>query len=454
MVRESHLARGDTGVGLSNTETIKRVDELTTGGGWDSRRYLNEELRRWGDYRGWRSELGPFVVDLARISYLSAERFLEHIHEPLRNNPDFDIKSYGDTSMSIYEELGRNVGDYYTRSYPYVVGEGIDPEKFPDFKGLSPEEFHDFIQKCGVDGGREFARWMADASIAVLSAGGNLEEFEAFALKIREKGGAKLIKPLAQNAGEITLARRQEVFFQDFEELTLNSIDTLGEDATYWLLRALPTLITKHKVNPFDFVHDMEEIAAKYGQITVRQYLGGLCKNLKTLGDAKEEDAQERLDAARDAYQELIDACGKTASSFFAFRGLDLSSVAALQINQKSIAQLKRRARPKVFHATAWFGSKIETLEFTTLLGLVATYAEQYGAEQAVKELQYAAGAIRNGGFVAGFPIPHSTRYDYGAADFDGDTRGEEWEPDVSGIENEVDLLEGRQYRLPDFKVE
>lgn len=340
------------------------------------------------------------------------------------------------------------MGDYYTRSYPYVVGVGIDPEKFPNFKGLSPEKLHDFIQKCGADGGREFARWMADASIAVLSAGGNLEEFKATALEIRKKGGAKLVKPFAQNAGEITLARRQEVFMQDFGELTLNAIDTLGKDATYWLLRALPTLVAKHKVNPFDFVCDMEEIAAKYGQITVRQYLGGLCKNLKTLGDAKEEEAQERLDTARNAYQELIDACGKTASSFFAFRGLDLSSVSSLQINQKSIALLKRRAKPKVFHAKTWFGSKIETLELTTLLGLVTTYAEKHGAEQAVKELQYAAAARRNGSFIAGFPIPHSTKYDYGASDFDEETRGE-WEyEDISGIEGEINLKEGQQARL------
>ena len=450
MIPESHLARRDTSIGLSSTETLHQIElEVKNGGGWDAKKYLKKEIERWDYNRRWRSELGPFVVDLAQTSYLSAERFLEHVRDPLRENPDFDIKAYGNTSMLIYGKLGRNVGDYYTRSYPYVVGAGIDPEKFPNFKGLSPQAFHDFIQKCGIDGGREFARWMADASIAVLSAGGNLEEFEAVALKIREKGGAKLIKPLAQNAGEITLARKQEVFFQDFEELTLNAIDTLGKDATYWLLRALPTLVAKHKVNPFDFVHDMEEIAAKYGQITVRQYLGGLCKNLKTLGDVKEEEAQERLDTAHNAYQELIDACGKTASSFFAFRGLDLSSVAALQINQKSIALLKRRVKPKVFHATAWFGSKIETLELTALLGLVATYAEKHGAEQTVKELQYAAGAIRNGGFVAGFPILHSTKYNhYGETGFDEETRGE-WEyEDISGIENEIDLKEGQQYRL------
>ena len=433
MIPESHLTTPEERF----SHTFQEAENITTGGGWDARKYFLSELRSWRNV--WRQELGPTVLQVAKISYLSAQRFLEHASEDILRNPRFDAEKYGTTTASIYRTLGRTVGDDYTRSYPYVVeGSGFVEEK--GFQGLTPEQFEKFILESARDGGKIFAKWMAVAAPNIVP-GGNFKEFKEAALAIRKKGGTKLVKPFAQNARNLALARRQEVFSQDFEQLTIEAIDKLGKDATYWLLRVLPTLVTKHKVNPFDFVHDMEDMAENYGQRTVKQYLGGLCKNLKTLGEIQGEEAQERLDAARKAHQELIDTCGKTASTFFAFRGLDLSSVASLQINQRSIAVLKRRAKPKVFHATAWFGSKIETLELTTLLRLVTTYAEKQGVEQAVKELQYAAAAIRNGCFVAGFPIPHLTRYNYGQNGFDEDVRGE-WEYDVSGIENEVNLEE------------
>ncbi len=433
---------GTQPIGMSYDQTVQDLKDLSINrwGYWNPRSYLLDELRscdygleRYGN--GWRPELGPFVVDLAKIAHLSAQRFLEHVHDDITKNPAFDVNAYGKTTLSIYRTLGKAVGDYYTLSYPNAINAGI-----------SPQAFHDFVQASARDGGKVFAKWMAWAATDVLAAGGNLEEFELAALKIREKGGVRLVKPFAQNASDMILARRQEVFMQDFEELSTNAIDTLGKDATYWLLRVLPKLVAKHKVNPFDFYQDMVDMATESGQVAVKQYLGGLSKNLETLGDAEGEGAQERLSTAYNSFVELRGTSGNTAAAFFAFRGLDMSTPAALQINERAIALFRKNAESKVFHATAWFGSKIDTMELPALLRLIGTYAREYGAEKAIEEVKYAAGVLRRGGFVAGFPVPHSRDKDLDESGYE--FNDEELFDDLSYLDREVSLIEGIEYPL------
>lgn len=49
MIPESHLARKDSGIGLSSSETLQRIEyDVKNGGGREAKSYLKSEIERMG----------------------------------------------------------------------------------------------------------------------------------------------------------------------------------------------------------------------------------------------------------------------------------------------------------------------------------------------------------------------------------------------------------------------
>lgn len=383
---------------MSHAETLKALN----GGKdyhhrWtpqpDSKNYLLEtvDMRR----SSWREEMGSPIVEIAQKSSLSAQRFIEHISEEM-GNPEFDVESYCSTTLSIYRTLGVRVGDYYTWSYQDIVDAGI-----------SPQQYHDLIQRSAKHGGKIFAGWIAYGAKTVTKMGQDLEEFEKQALKLRQKGGVKMLKPLVHNLPQVYGSNTQEVFLPDYVELTTKAIDEFGTDAANWFFRILPTLIAVHKVNPFDLYQDVLDIVRDHGQNAAKNFLGGLHKNLGTLDGEQGEEAEERLRVAKEQYLRLRESAGQTSATFFSMRGMNLASNREMEKNSNSILNFKAKVTPELYGAVTWFGSRIWGMNLSHMLRLMGDFEDRHGTEKTIKEVQYAAGISRHGVSVVEFPPPH-----------------------------------------------
>lgn len=483
MVKESRFS-GETGIGFSREETARQV----TRGDYYSHSWNMTGYDYLDRVKFWRRELGPVTVELSRIHHLSGQRFIEHAEEALED-PDFDPTPYASTTLSIFREFGRIVGEGYVSSY-FAVTES----------GISPDEYLEFTRKAAKDGGKIFAQIVTRGLGSVVKNDGNANEYLEAALKVRElldmsnSNGRRAMKAFVRNGAVMVRSHTQEVFLTDYGELGARAIEELGTDAAYFLLKCLPQLVSVNHLNPFDFINDMITMRNEYGEKSVRQYLAGIARNTENLKD-KGENAQRKLDIAKKAYQDLVDGCNQTAASFLAFRGLDIQEPNRLLENQRAIAWLKANVPSKVFGAAAWYGGRVKDLPLSELVVQIKKCFDEKGPKQTVRELQYAAG-VQPYREIEFFPALHPVETMWvgqdarevtiwgheGKEDRFLDNKGRErvdmekyryyWDEVYPYDEEEVDfmlpprekerptsvfpevrLTEGHQYRLPDFRT-
>lgn len=284
----------------------RAVESALTTGFWTSE--VEERTRR--------------MVDSFGILY--AENYLQAANK-LREQPQEAQDALYDISLRAYKRLKRTAGRFFLLSYPKMMELGFDPDKY---LGVAEGA----MESGGSLYASKFVRYLP----LVLEAGGNVGEYGATSLTIRNEGSFKMSSLFMSLAPEMATEAQGAMY--DYADRVKDSIAVLGPELTSWAMPAYVYLQHRAGQSSERTQQDIENIRNEYGQKAAQWYSAGLrrvgndfpsdhpldqsfqirWRRERGVRLGTQPSTIETMDQFRSSFKDVLNGLGITAASFFA----------------------------------------------------------------------------------------------------------------------------------------